>query len=184
MNNSPSELYQFTLGAGGFATLHPDTCIASLTLTEWDGKMLEPRSVALSQKETASSELPSAFGLSWHSSKVRQDHQLHNVDKCMCRHNSKSLTFLKNQISVIICQSGRSETSWDFLPFPDPSWASVNRGTFICDECCSVHRSLGRHISQVRHLKHTPWPPTLLQVKRTSPVQGFGVDFRTCCFSN
>ncbi|KAF3820749.1 hypothetical protein GH733_005294 [Mirounga leonina] len=33
--------------------------------------------------------------------------------------------------------------------FSDPSWASVNRGTFICDECCSVHRSLGRHISQM-----------------------------------
>nr|KAF6282241.1 hypothetical protein mMyoMyo1_005662 [Myotis myotis] len=49
----------------------------------------------------------------------------------------------------------------------DPSWASVNRGTFICDECCSVHRSLGRHISQVRHLKHTPWPPTLLQMVET-----------------
>ncbi|XP_057600131.1 ARF GTPase-activating protein GIT2 isoform X7 [Hippopotamus amphibius kiboko] len=50
---------------------------------------------------------------------------------------------------------------------PDPSWASINRGTFICDECCSVHRSLGRHISQVRHLKHTPWPPTLLQMVET-----------------
>ncbi|XP_052025018.1 ARF GTPase-activating protein GIT2 isoform X7 [Apodemus sylvaticus] len=50
---------------------------------------------------------------------------------------------------------------------PDPSWASVNRGTLICDECCSVHRSLGRHISQVRHLKHTPWPPTLLQMVET-----------------
>uniref|UniRef100_A0A8C6GUQ1 GIT ArfGAP 2 n=1 Tax=Mus spicilegus TaxID=10103 RepID=A0A8C6GUQ1_MUSSI len=50
---------------------------------------------------------------------------------------------------------------------PDPSWASVNRGTFICDECCSVHRSLGRHISQVRHLKHTAWPPTLLQMVET-----------------
>ncbi|XP_045315131.1 ARF GTPase-activating protein GIT2 isoform X16 [Leopardus geoffroyi] len=50
---------------------------------------------------------------------------------------------------------------------PDPSWASVNRGTFICDECCSVHRSLGRHVSQVRHLKHAPWPPTLLQMVET-----------------
>ncbi|XP_072456251.1 ARF GTPase-activating protein GIT2 isoform X10 [Notamacropus eugenii] len=50
---------------------------------------------------------------------------------------------------------------------PDPSWASVNRGILICDECCSVHRSLGRHISQVRHLKHTPWPPTLLQMVET-----------------
>ncbi|XP_075686797.1 ARF GTPase-activating protein GIT2 isoform X2 [Rhinoderma darwinii] len=46
----------------------------------------------------------------------------------------------------------------------DPRWASINRGVLICDECCSVHRSLGRHISQVRHLKHTPWPPTLLQM--------------------
>ncbi|XP_038618283.1 ARF GTPase-activating protein GIT2 isoform X1 [Tachyglossus aculeatus] len=49
----------------------------------------------------------------------------------------------------------------------DPTWASVNRGILICDECCSVHRSLGRHISQVRHLKHTPWPATLLQMVET-----------------
>ncbi|XP_057687228.1 ARF GTPase-activating protein GIT2a isoform X7 [Corythoichthys intestinalis] len=47
---------------------------------------------------------------------------------------------------------------------PEPRWASVNRGVFICDECCSVHRSLGRHSSQVRHLTHTPWPPTQLQM--------------------
>ncbi|XP_055214976.1 ARF GTPase-activating protein GIT2 isoform X3 [Gorilla gorilla gorilla] len=53
------------------------------------------------------------------------------------------------------------------ITLSDPSWASVNRGTFLCDECCSVHRSLGRHISQVRHLKHTPWPPTLLQMVET-----------------
>ncbi|KAM4708855.1 ARF GTPase-activating protein GIT2 isoform 2-T2 [Discoglossus pictus] len=49
----------------------------------------------------------------------------------------------------------------------DPRWASINRGVLICDECCSVHRSLGRHISQVRHLKHTPWPSTLLQMVQT-----------------
>ncbi|KAM3938101.1 ARF GTPase-activating protein GIT2 isoform 5-T5 [Leptodactylus fuscus] len=49
----------------------------------------------------------------------------------------------------------------------DPRWASINRGVLICDECCSVHRSLGRHISQVRHLKHSPWPPTLLQMVQT-----------------
>ncbi|KFU89025.1 ARF GTPase-activating protein GIT2, partial [Chaetura pelagica] len=49
----------------------------------------------------------------------------------------------------------------------DPCWASINRGILICDECCSVHRSLGRHISQVRHLKHTTWPPTLLQMVET-----------------
>uniref|UniRef100_A0A6I8PWS5 G protein-coupled receptor kinase interacting ArfGAP 2 n=1 Tax=Xenopus tropicalis TaxID=8364 RepID=A0A6I8PWS5_XENTR len=50
---------------------------------------------------------------------------------------------------------------------PDPRWASVNRGVLVCDECCSVHRSLGRHISQVRHLKHTSWPTTLLQMVQT-----------------
>ncbi|KAM7416631.1 hypothetical protein PAMA_018604 [Pampus argenteus] len=47
---------------------------------------------------------------------------------------------------------------------PEPRWASVNRGVLICDECCSVHRSLGRHSSQVRHLTHTPWPPTQQQM--------------------
>nr|XP_055054660.1 ARF GTPase-activating protein GIT2a isoform X1 [Misgurnus anguillicaudatus] len=46
----------------------------------------------------------------------------------------------------------------------DPRWASVNRGVLICDNCCGVHRSLGRHNSQVRHLSHTPWPPTQLQM--------------------
>uniref|UniRef100_A0AAY4B9M7 G protein-coupled receptor kinase interacting ArfGAP 2a n=1 Tax=Denticeps clupeoides TaxID=299321 RepID=A0AAY4B9M7_9TELE len=50
---------------------------------------------------------------------------------------------------------------------PDPRWASINRGVLICDECCSVHRSLGRHSSQVRHLMHTQWPPTQLQMVQT-----------------
>ncbi|CAB1352885.1 unnamed protein product [Coregonus sp. 'balchen'] len=45
-----------------------------------------------------------------------------------------------------------------------PCWASVNRGVLICDECCSVHRGLGRHSSQVRHLTHTQWPPSQLQM--------------------
>lgn len=45
---------------------------------------------------------------------------------------------------------------------PDPTWASVNRGVLICHECCSVHRSLGRHISQVKHLKKAQWTPSRL----------------------
>nr|XP_022339474.1 ARF GTPase-activating protein GIT2-like isoform X3 [Crassostrea virginica] len=44
----------------------------------------------------------------------------------------------------------------------DPTWASINRGVLICDECCSVHRSLGRHISQVKSLTKGQWSPTLL----------------------
>uniref|UniRef100_A0AAY4BJE7 Arf-GAP domain-containing protein n=1 Tax=Denticeps clupeoides TaxID=299321 RepID=A0AAY4BJE7_9TELE len=50
---------------------------------------------------------------------------------------------------------------------PEPRWASVNRGVLICDECCSIHRGLGRHSSQVRHLTHTPWPPSQLQMVQT-----------------
>ncbi|KXJ27899.1 ARF GTPase-activating protein GIT2 [Exaiptasia diaphana] len=45
---------------------------------------------------------------------------------------------------------------------PGPEWASLNRCVLICDECCSVHRSLGRHVSQVKHLRHSVWHPNLL----------------------
>ncbi|XP_072227440.1 ARF GTPase-activating protein GIT2b isoform X4 [Leuresthes tenuis] len=50
---------------------------------------------------------------------------------------------------------------------PEPRWASVNRGVLVCDECCSIHRGLGRHSSQVRHLNHSPWPPSQLQMVQT-----------------
>uniref|UniRef100_A0A8D2ZK54 Arf-GAP domain-containing protein n=1 Tax=Scophthalmus maximus TaxID=52904 RepID=A0A8D2ZK54_SCOMX len=50
---------------------------------------------------------------------------------------------------------------------PEPRWASVNRGVLICDECCSIHRGLGRHSSQVRHLTHCPWPPSQIQMVQT-----------------
>uniref|UniRef100_A0A671PBP2 ARF GTPase-activating protein GIT2-like n=1 Tax=Sinocyclocheilus anshuiensis TaxID=1608454 RepID=A0A671PBP2_9TELE len=50
---------------------------------------------------------------------------------------------------------------------PDPRWASINRGVLICDECCSIHRGLGRHSSQVRHLTQTLWPPSHLQMVKS-----------------
>lgn len=65
----------------------------------------------------------------------------------------------------------RLKSSDIFHPVTEPRWASVNRGVLICDECCSIHRGLGRHSSQVRHLTHSPWPPSQLQV-------------RTCTFWN
>uniref|UniRef100_A0A8C9Z271 GIT ArfGAP 1 n=1 Tax=Sander lucioperca TaxID=283035 RepID=A0A8C9Z271_SANLU len=54
----------------------------------------------------------------------------------------------------------------------NPGWTSINRGVLICDECCSVHRSLGRHISIVKHLRHSGWPPALLQMVQTLASNG------------
>ncbi|XP_050533134.1 ARF GTPase-activating protein GIT2 [Daktulosphaira vitifoliae] len=48
---------------------------------------------------------------------------------------------------------------------PDPTWVIVNRGLFICDECCSIHRSLGRHISQIKSLNAEWCSSTLSMVK-------------------
>ncbi|XP_035789748.1 ARF GTPase-activating protein GIT2-like [Anopheles albimanus] len=44
----------------------------------------------------------------------------------------------------------------------DPSWASINRGILLCADCCSVHRSLGRHISQVKSLRQGSWQASVL----------------------
>lgn len=59
------------------------------------------------------------------------------------------------------------ELSNKYLPYLilclDPDWIVVNRGLYICDECCSIHRSLGRHISQIKSL-NADWCPITLNV--------------------
>lgn len=70
---------------------------------------------------------------------------------------------------------GKSRSSADICAdcsAPNPAWASINRGVLICNDCCSVHRSLGRHISQVRHLKHGSWTQSLLQMVNTLVANG------------
>lgn len=54
----------------------------------------------------------------------------------------------------------------------DPAWVSVNRGILLCAECCSVHRSLGRHISQVKSLRQGVWPPAVLNFVNTLNSHG------------
>lgn len=45
-------------------------------------------------------------------------------------------------------------------------WASINRGVYLCDQCVTVHRRLGRHYSQVKHLKHSQWEPRQMEMLR------------------
>ncbi|XP_056640108.1 ARF GTPase-activating protein Git [Diorhabda sublineata] len=46
----------------------------------------------------------------------------------------------------------------------DATWAAVNKGILLCTQCCSIHRSLGRHISQVKSLLKSPWHPNELNM--------------------
>uniref|UniRef100_A0A1Y9IW65 Arf-GAP with dual PH domain-containing protein 1 n=1 Tax=Anopheles minimus TaxID=112268 RepID=A0A1Y9IW65_9DIPT len=42
-------------------------------------------------------------------------------------------------------------------------WASYNIGIFLCTRCCAVHRSMGAHISKVKHLKLDKWEDSQIQ---------------------
>ncbi|XP_020588600.1 ADP-ribosylation factor GTPase-activating protein AGD12-like isoform X2 [Phalaenopsis equestris] len=46
---------------------------------------------------------------------------------------------------------------------PDPKWASVNIGVFVCVQCCGVHRSLGTHISKVLSVTLDEWSDEEIQ---------------------
>lgn len=102
---------------------------------------------------------------------------IHNALYCM-RHRKQLLRLscvahyilcltmmVKTDVSRAPPSVVRLKSSDNCHPVPEPRWASVNRGVLICDECCSIHRGLGRHSSQVRHLTHSPWPPSQLQVR-------------------
>ncbi|KAL1517223.1 hypothetical protein ABEB36_001016 [Hypothenemus hampei] len=50
----------------------------------------------------------------------------------------------------------------------NPEYASYNIGIFICARCSGVHRSMGVHISKVKHLKLDRWEDS--QVERMKEV--------------
>ncbi|XP_034192687.1 ARF GTPase-activating protein GIT1 isoform X3 [Osmia lignaria lignaria] len=49
----------------------------------------------------------------------------------------------------------------------EPGWASLNRAILLCDDCCGMHRSLGRHISHIKSLHKSIWHTNLLNMVHT-----------------
>ncbi|KAM0730244.1 ARF GTPase-activating protein GIT1 [Formica fusca] len=49
----------------------------------------------------------------------------------------------------------------------EPGWASINRAILLCDECCGIHRSLGRHVSHIKSLHKSVWNTNLLNMVHT-----------------
>ncbi|EFN66920.1 ARF GTPase-activating protein GIT1 [Camponotus floridanus] len=49
----------------------------------------------------------------------------------------------------------------------EPGWASINRAILLCDDCCGIHRSLGRHVSHIKSLHKSAWNTHLLNMVHT-----------------
>ncbi|XP_013140177.1 PREDICTED: arf-GAP with dual PH domain-containing protein 1-like isoform X2 [Papilio polytes] len=77
----------------------------------------------------------------------------------MVDHNEKLLQELLKKSGNNVCADCGSE---------DPDWASYNLGIFICMRCASIHRSMGAHISKVKHLELDRWEDS--QVQRMKEV--------------
>lgn len=74
---------------------------------------------------------------------------------------SLSLSRIRNYIALSSKTDHRNVVS-------DPDWASYNIGIFVCKRCAGVHRSMGAHISKVKHLKLDRWEDS--QVNRMREV--------------
>ena len=49
-------------------------------------------------------------------------------------------------------------------------WASCNLGAFLCQECASIHRSLGVDISRIKSVKLDNWEDDQVKVSQVLVV--------------
>ena len=64
---------------------------------------------------------------------------------------------------LFLCDYRKCKMLTLFGCFTDPEWASYNIGIFVCTRCAGVHRSMGAHISKVKHLKLDRWEDSQLE---------------------
>lgn len=89
--------------------------------------------------------------------------------KCLEPSRDKTLKYVGIVVPQVWTKLFRNKFSlYVFLQLLDPTWASVNKGILLCTQCCSIHRSLGRHITQVKSLLKTTWNPNQLNVSPPS----------------
>jgi hypothetical protein len=76
----------------------------------------------------------------------------------------KSITFeleiykedLLREKMLLLCKIPGNNTCVECSE-PDPQWASISLGIFLCISCSGIHRNLGVHISRVRSLFLDNW---------------------------
>eukprot|EP00934_Nitzschia_sp_Nitz4_P007526 Nitzschia sp. Nitz4//scaffold12_size214221//35243//36390//NITZ4_001484-RA/size214221-augustus-gene-0.23-mRNA-1//-1//CDS//3329534972//7516//frame0 len=49
---------------------------------------------------------------------------------------------------------------------PDPEWASISLGIFLCLQCSGQHRALGTHVSKVRSVRLDTWTEEQVELMR------------------
>ena len=71
---------------------------------------------------------------------------------------------INHQISVITRYLKNQENQFCAdCKRPNPTWASMNLGVFICIKCSGCHRELGTHISKIKSINLDSWPLNVLE---------------------
>jgi len=78
-----------------------------------------------------------------------------SLDRNVIRQNKEEISAEKIELFKIMKLPGNSICA--DCDNPNPEWASVNLGIFICISCSGAHRNLGTHISKVRSCTLDDW---------------------------
>lgn len=68
--------------------------------------------------------------------------------------------------AIALMRSGEGNDRCSDCGATEPSWVSLNLCVIVCDVCCSVHRSLGSHVSVMACLRFYDGHIALLEAIR------------------